>query len=121
VVAEELDEKGAAMASEPALDQALRALADGNRRAILEVIRSGPQRVGEIAEDVGLSQQAASHHLRALRIAGLVSETRVGTRHMFAVNADGFSAVRSYLDDFWPAKLTALRDAVEAGSGRADG
>ena len=109
------------MASNLALDEVLRALADGNRRAILSVVRSEPRPVGEIAEGVGLSQQATSHHLRVLRTAGLVSETRAGTRHLFAVNSDGFSAVRSYLDDFWPAKLTALRAAVEAGRSGADG
>lgn len=100
--------------AEGALDQALRALADGNRRAILGVIRHAPHPVGEVAEHVGLSQQATSHHLRVLRVAGLVTETRAGARHLFAVNADGFSAVRSYLDDFWPAKLAALREAVES-------
>ncbi len=109
------------MASDPALDQTLHALADGNRRAILGMIRSGPQPVGEIAERIGLSQQATSHHLRVLRTAGLVSETRAGTRHLFLVDSDGFSAVRSYLDDFWPAKLAALRTAVEAGRRNADG
>lgn len=101
------------------LDPSLRALADGNRRAILGVIRGGPRPVGELAESLGLSQQATSHHLRVLRVAGLVTETRAGARHLFAVNDDGFAAVRSYLDDFWPAKLSALRDAVEAR--RTDG
>ena len=107
--------------TEQALDQALRALADGNRRAILRVIRHEPQAVGAIAEQLGLSQQATSHHLRALRVSGLVDETRSGTRHLFAVDTDGFAAVRSYLDDFWPSKLTALRDAVESGRSNADG
>lgn len=102
--------------TEPALDAALRALADGNRRAILGVIRQTPRAVGEVADDVSLSQQAASHHLRVLRSAGLVKETRMGARHLFAVDTDGFAAVRSYLEDFWPAKLAALRDAVEAGT-----
>lgn len=114
----------AAETADPALDHALRALADGNRRAILGVIRSGSRPVGAIAEDVGLSQQATSHHLRVLRTAGLVSETRSGTRHLFTVETDGFAAVRSYLDEFWPTKLAALRDAVEAGravdAGRSD-
>lgn len=109
------------MAADPVLDQSLRALADANRRAVLAVIRTGPQPVGEIAEKVGLSQQATSHHLHVLRTAGLVGGTRAGTRHLFAVNTDGFAAVRSYLDDFWPAKLVALRDAVEAGRNDADG
>lgn len=107
--------------SDAALDQALRALADGNRRAILGVIRQSPRPVGAVAEEVGLSQQATSHHLRVLRTAGLVTETRSGARHLFAVDTDGFAAVRSYLDDFWPARLAALRAAVEAGSRSVDG
>lgn len=106
---------------EGALDQSLRALADGNRRAILGVIRHTPRPVGEVSQDVGLSQQATSHHLRVLRTAGLVTETREGARHLFAVNTDGFSAVRSYLDDFWPTKLSALRAAVESRRSGADG
>lgn len=96
------------------LDLALRALADENRRAILRAIRSAPQPVGTIAEQVGLSQQTTSHHLGVLRRAGLADGTRDGTRHLFAVNVDGLAAVRSYLDDFWPSKLTALKSAIEA-------
>ena len=99
------------------LDGALRALADGNRRAILGVIRSAPRPVGELAAELALSQQTASHHLRVLRSAGLVTETRDGTRHLFAVDTDGFAAVRSYLDDFWPTKLEALKRAVEDARG----
>lgn len=106
---------------EHTLDQALRALADANRRAILGVIRSEPQPVGTIAEGLGLSQQTASHHLRVLRTAGLVQETRAGTRHLFAVSTDGLAAVRSYLDEFWPTKLAALRRAVETKQWGVDG
>lgn len=106
--------------TEAALDLALRALADANRRAILAVVREGPRPVGEIAERVGLSQQTASHHLGVLRSAGLASSTRDGTRHLFAVDVDGLAAVRSYLDDFWPSKLASLKAAVEAGT-RRDG
>ena len=104
------------MAAEPAadVDLALRALADANRRAILTVIRSEPRPVGFIAEEVGLSQQTTSHHLGVLRAAGLAKSTRQGTRHLFAVNTDGLTAVRSYLDDFWPAKLSALKSAIES-------
>lgn len=96
------------------LDLALRALADGNRRAILRVIRSAPQPVGAIADEVGLSQQATSHHLGVLRKAGLALGTREGTRHLFVVDTDGLAAVRSYLDDFWPKKLADLKAAIES-------
>lgn len=111
------------MAADPApdLDQALRALADANRRAILAVVRSGPRPVGQIAEEVGLSQQATSHHLGVLRAAGLTHGTKVGTRHLFAVNTDGLAAVRAYLDEFWPTQLAALKSVVESRRGGDDG
>jgi DNA-binding transcriptional ArsR family regulator len=95
------------------LDATLRALADGNRRAILEVVRDTPRAVGEIAEDMAMSQQAVSHHLRVLRGAGLVTETRDGTRHLFLVRADGFDVVRQFVEGFWPTHLTALKAAAE--------
>ena len=104
----------ALVTAEPAtIDLALRALADGNRRAILRIIRSEPLQVGSVAEKVGLSQQAPSHHLGVLRRAGLATSTRDATRHLYVLNTDGLAAVRSYLDDFWPTKLAALKAAVE--------
>jgi DNA-binding transcriptional ArsR family regulator len=111
------------MAADPApdLDQALRALADANRRAILAAIRSGARSVGQIADEVGLSQQTTSHHLGVLRAAALAHGTKVGTRHLFAVNTDGLAAVRAYLDEFWPTKLAALKAAVESRGGGGDG
>lgn len=102
------------MSAETAVDLALRALADGNRRAILRVIRADPQAVGTIADKVGLSQQTTSHHLGVLRRAGLAIGTREGTRHLFAVDTDGLVAVRSYLDEFWPGKLAALKSVIES-------
>ena len=100
------------------LDATLRALADGNRRTILEVVRDTPRAVGEIATEVAMSQQAVSHHLRVLRGAGLVSETRDGTRHLFLVRTDGFDVVRQFLEGFWPTKLVALKAAAEAEAAR---
>jgi DNA-binding transcriptional ArsR family regulator len=96
------------------VDAALRALADGNRRAILALVRDAPLAVGDIAARVDVTQQAVSHHLGVLKAAGLVDEVREGTRHLFVVRTDGLAAVRSYLDDFWPAQLSALKRAVES-------
>jgi DNA-binding transcriptional ArsR family regulator len=95
------------------LDATLRALADGNRRAILDVVRDSPRAVGEIAAEVAMSQQAVSHHLRVLHGAGLVTETRDGTRHLFLVRADGFDVVRQFVEGFWPTRLVALKAAAE--------
>lgn len=95
------------------LDTVLRALADGNRRAILELVRDRPYAVGEIADQVAMSQQAVSHHLRVLHGSGLVTERREGTRHLFMVRPDGLEVVQKYLDRFWPAHLAALKHAAE--------
>lgn len=103
------------------LDLALRALADGNRRAILRVIRTNPQAVGAIADEAGLSQQTTSHHLGVLRKAGLAVGTREGTRHLFAIDTDGMTAVRSYLDEFWPGKLADLKSVIESREARDHG
>ena len=84
------------------VDMTLRALADGNRRAILRVIRSEPQPVGAVAQAVGLSQQTASP-----------TGTAEHTRRSYALTTDGLAAVRSYRDDFWPERLAALKSAVE--------
>lgn len=110
------------MSSPDTLDTTLRALADGNRRRILDVVRTEPRAVGEIATDVTLTQQAVSHHLRVLRDAGLVSETREGTRHLFVVRSEGFAVVEQFLQGFWPAKLAALKASAEAtAAARRDG
>jgi DNA-binding transcriptional ArsR family regulator len=95
------------------LDATLRALADGNRRAILDVVRDSRRAVGEIAAEVAMSQQAVSHHLRVLDGAGLVTETRDGTRHLFMVRADGLDVVRQFVEGFWPERLATLKAAAE--------
>lgn len=106
-------------AAPPDLDAALRALADGNRRRILALVRDQAGAVGEIAERVAMSQQAVSHHLRVLRGAGLVTEERDGTRHLFRVRTDGLRVVEEFLDGFWPTHLAALKHAAEATTRRS--
>jgi DNA-binding transcriptional ArsR family regulator len=96
-----------------AIGGALRALSDGTRRSILTMVRDQPRAVGEIALQLGMSQQIVSHHLRVLRTAGLVTEQRDRTRHLFVVRTDGMAAVRDFLDDFWPIHLTRLKRAAE--------
>jgi DNA-binding transcriptional ArsR family regulator len=96
------------------VDAALRALADPTRRRILSVVRDEPRAVGDIAQAVAMSQQAVSHHLQVLRGAGLVTERRERTRHLFVVRSDGLRMVRDFLDGFWPSHLASLKTAAEA-------
>ena len=104
----------AATAGSPDIDEAIRALADPNRRRILNLVRDRPRAVGEVARELGVSQQIASHHLRVLRHARLVSEERIRTSHLFAVRTDGLAAVQDFLSEFWPSHLRALKKSAEA-------
>jgi DNA-binding transcriptional ArsR family regulator len=101
-----------------AVDEALQALSDSTRRRILARVRDRPLAVGEIALRLGISQQVVSHHLKVLRGAGLVTEQRERTRHLFMVRTEGVAAVQDFLSGFWPAHLAGLKRAAEAAAGR---
>ncbi len=63
-----------------------KALAEDNRLRIIHVIAEGEMTVSQVVEATGLSQPLASHHLRALREAGIVRSRRDGPfiRHALA-------------------------------------
>src|SRR5918997_1161701 len=101
---------------------AIAALADPTRRAVLERLRGGPQPVVEIARGLPVSRPAVSQHLRVLKEAGLVRERREGTRHYYSVDGDGLSALREYFDEFWQDAFDAFKAAAEAhDKGESDG
>ena len=98
-------------------DAALKALAEPHRRAILQLVARDPRPVGGIASHLDITPQAVSRHLKVLHEAGLVDEHREGTRHLFAVNPDGFAAVQEFLAGFWAEHLSRLRTALaESGA-----
>jgi DNA-binding transcriptional ArsR family regulator len=91
----------------------LAALGDPTRRAIFERLAGRPSAVGEIAGELPVTRPAVSQHLKVLREAGLVVDTRIGTRRVYRVDPDGVDALRSYLDRFWNRALAAFKDAAE--------
>ena len=93
---------------------ALEALGDPTRRAIFEQLRDGPRAVGELARHVPVSRPAVSQHLRVLKGAGLVSERRDGTRHLYRVDPDGLAELREWVEVFWDEALAAFKVAAEA-------
>ncbi len=96
---------------------ALAALSDPTRCAILEKLRTGPRAVGDIAAGMPVSRPAVSQHLKVLKESGLVAETRLGTRHYFAIAPDGIGALRAYLDGLWSDALAAFARHVEEKRG----
>ena len=90
------------------------ALADPTRREIFERLARRPSPVGELAEGLPVSRPAVSQHLRVLRDAGLVTDTKVGSRRLYRVDPDGVAGMRSYLDRFWSDALGAFESAARA-------
>ena len=80
---------------------AFAAIADANRRHLLEELRRGPKTVNELADGLPVSRPAVSQHLKALRDAGLVSVTTEGTRRVYRVEEAGFLRLNLWLDQFW--------------------
>lgn len=92
------------------------ALADPVRRGVVDALRTGPKRAGELADAAGMSFPAVSRHLRVLRAGGLVEvrgldeDARV---RVYQLRAEPFIALRGWLDQveaFWAEQLGAFSD-----------
>jgi DNA-binding transcriptional ArsR family regulator len=91
----------------------LTALADPTRRAIFERLADRPQAVGELASRLPITRPAVSQHLKVLKEAGLVTDSRAGTRRIYRLDPDGVEALRDYLDEFWNRSLAAFKAAAQ--------
>jgi DNA-binding transcriptional ArsR family regulator len=100
------------------MEAAMRALADPNRRRILELVAGAERSAGEIAAEFDVTRSAVSQHLGVLRAAGLVEERREGTRRLYRVRPEGFVPLQAFLDRFWNDRLERLRLAAELEEGR---
>jgi DNA-binding transcriptional ArsR family regulator len=97
----------------PDPDALLRALAEPQRRRIVQLVGDGELPAGAIADQFAITPQAVSQHLRVLKDAGLLRERRDGTRRLYALRPEAIASVRAFLDDLWPSSLARLRDAVQ--------
>ena len=89
------------------------ALGDPNRRAILELLRTGDRSVGELADELPISRPAVSRHLRLLKQAGLVADRAEGTRRVYRLDDQGIAAVREYLEHVWGEAAARFRLLAE--------
>lgn len=77
------------------------AIADRNRRQLLEALRQGPRTVNDLSKGLPISRPAVSQHLKALLDCELVTVTAEGTRRLYAINPGGFTRMTLWLDQFW--------------------
>ena len=100
------------------MEDAVRAIAEPNRRRILQLVANQELSAGEIASRFDITRPAVSQHLGVLREAGLVSERRQGTKRLYSVRPEGFADLKAFLESFWGEGLERLKAAAELEEGR---
>ena len=86
-------------------------IAEPSRRAILSLLVSSEQSVGEIESQLGMAQPTVSKHLRVLREAGFVEATVDAQRRLYRLKPEPLEEVDAWLAPFrrfWSAHVDAL-------------
>jgi DNA-binding transcriptional ArsR family regulator len=100
------------------MDTVLHALADGNRRAVLEMLREHPASAGELAEALPIARPGVSRHLRVLREAGLVDVRQDAQRRIYTLRPEALAEVDEWLGPYrrlWESRFDALHTEIARG------
>jgi DNA-binding transcriptional ArsR family regulator len=92
------------------------ALAEPMRRRILDLLRERPRMVGELVDDLGISQPGVSKHLRVLREAGLVDVRQDAQRRWYELRPDPLIEVDHWLEQYrnlWEERFDRLDALLE--------
>lgn len=92
-------------------------LTDPSRRRILDLLRDREHLVGELVEDLGLSQPGVSKHLRVLREAGLVRVRVDAQRRWYGLDPAPLAEVDRWLAPYrryWADRLDLLERHLDA-------
>lgn len=117
--AAENPESASRMSARAKLDRTLAALADPNRRGVVDLLRQRPRRAGEIADALGLAPPALSRHLKTLRESGLIEETHPefdARVRIYALKDGAMSDLKKWLDEtekLWSSQLASFKAHVE--------
>ena len=93
------------------MESVFEVIAEPSRRAILSLLVSSQQSVGEIERRLGMPQPAVSKHLRILRDAGFVESTVDAQRRLYRLRPEPLQEVDAWLAPFrrlWAPHLDAL-------------
>lgn len=98
------------------IDLALDAVAEPNRRRLLELLHERPEwTVSELVDASGLRQPQVSKHLKVLSTASLVSARADGRRRHYQLDGRGLQTAHDWFasfEDVWRTRLDALDDLV---------
>lgn len=103
------------MARAATTTDAFNAIAEPQRRQILDLLKERERPVSEVADALGISQPGASKHLRVLREVELVRVRGDGRRRVYGLDARGLQPVHAWVggfEQFWSESFDRLNEYV---------
>jgi DNA-binding transcriptional ArsR family regulator len=107
--------------SGPDVDSTLAALADPNRRSVVNLLRQRPHTAGELAQELELPAPAMSRHLRVLRQSGLVEERHPefdARVRIYSLRLEPMAGLKAWLEEteqLWADQLGSFKAYLERG------
>ena len=95
------------------------AVAEPQRRAILDFLAADERPVSDIVDALELAQPSVSKHLRVLRDVGLVDARRDGRQVWYRTNANAIRPLHEWAGTFeryWRHQLTRVKERAEGGA-----
>lgn len=92
------------------------AVADGNRRALLDLLLTGERPVGDLVDATGMSYSLVSQHLQVLLDAGVVERRPAGRQRLYRLDGSPLRVVHDWTtryELFWAERLDRLGRQLE--------
>lgn len=92
------------------------AIAEPQRRAILNLLAQGERPVNELVDLLDLKQPQVSKHLRVLKEVGLVSVRSEGQQHFYKIKADALKPIHEWVQPFeqlWNERFDRLAEYLK--------
>ncbi|WNG85312.1 metalloregulator ArsR/SmtB family transcription factor [Mycobacterium sp. ITM-2016-00317] len=96
------------------------ALGEPSRLRMVELLRTGPLSVGEIAEKLDIRQPQVSKHLRVLGESGIVSYEALARQRIYHLTAEPFEQIAEWIGSFetlWDVRLDSLGAYLDSIAG----
>jgi DNA-binding transcriptional ArsR family regulator len=104
------------MARAATTTDAFNAVAEPQRRRILDLLADGERAVNELVALLGLTQPQVSKHLRVLREVGAVQVRDEGRQRLYRLNGPALKPIHDWVKAYertWEERFTAMDDVLE--------
>jgi DNA-binding transcriptional ArsR family regulator len=104
------------MARAATTTDAFNAVAEPQRRRILDLLAGGECAVNELVAQLGLTQPQVSKHLRVLREVGAVAARDDGRRRLYRLNGAALKPIHDWVKAYertWQERFEAMDDVIE--------